>query len=1352
MVIELGEEEKDFRLKSELVKDDLLSRWKNRDKKEALAVEIPKAPSNVPIPLSNGQKGLWFLQDLNKENSFYNYGEVFDLMGDWSIPFLRKSIRQIYDSHDILRSKYVTGVDGLELKIDGDSTLNIEEYEFSAFPPDEALGKVREVVTKDFTTPFDLSKSPLLRVRIFSVNNTHHVLSVTMHHIITDEWSMDIFIKLLAENYRKLNSGHELPKEKPKLQFSDFAYWDDTRKWPEKELDFWKKALADHAPILPLQTDFKRPALPSYRGSHKSFEFSRELSEKLLNLATELEVTPFVLFLSLFYTLLYRHTDQKDILIGSPIAKRNHKGLEDLLGFFLDTLVLRNEINAGNTFLEVLSTVKSNTLQAFAHRDVPFDVLVKELNPERSAGSNPFFQVMFVYNTESVAPDFGEDLIFKKNDLVRLESSKFDLTLFVSKKDGLLTASFEYATDLYEESTIDRLLAHLKLLAEGVVKNRNMVISELPMRTPEEAVLFSEISTQNKLPADMSNAGGIHGAIEVFAFKTPNATAISFGNESMTYRELNSKATTIANNLLSFTEGENALVGLCIERSLDMVVGLLAILKSGSAYVPLDPEYPKERLKYIVQDSNATLVLTEDDYVANFEDLGIESISISDERMTGSTTGVILPEVNGDDLAYVIYTSGSTGKPKGVPISHQNILNSTQARFAFYEENPRAFLLLSSISFDSSKAGIFWTLCSGGNLVIAKKRLEQDMVAMQEHLLTHKISHLLTLPTLYGLMLEHLSIDALGQLRTVIVAGEACPLQLPERHFDLLSDSVALYNEYGPTEATVWCTAHRIQPSDRYKSIPIGQAIEGTKIHLLDSRLRHVPFGAIGEIYISGNGLSKGYLGKPELTKTKFIENPFAADGGKQLMYKSGDLGRFRPDGSIAFLGRADSQVKLRGFRIELDEIEETLLTHPQVKDVAVVIKATEQGSVNGILVAYLTSKTTIESQEIKSFLKGLLPKHMVPAQIIVLEDFVKLPNGKVDKNYLETAPMEKSDAPLVQSEELTETEDTLIAIWEKILGVNGLAVNDNFFEIGGDSIMTIQVISEARKMGMVISPNQLFDYQTIRELAKFVDQNQQQVDQWDYLVPLRKEGSKKPLFCIHAGGGHVFFYNKLTDYLAKDIPIYALQPSGVYGDKAMHRSVNEMTRDYLEAIRKVQPRGPYNILVYCFSAAVGNEMALLLAEKGEKLNLIVMDTMTAPAVLNTPRRLRIRIQTFLMRFVKAPFRSLRNMIVSKYALIRLKWRSNFEVDEESRELEKLRVNLMDLSQTYKWKPFHGEVSLVLTKKDHKALNRETVRSWKEVAESDLNIVHTKGSHRELFDEPYVKYTAKAIEKCMFDH
>lgn len=1339
-------------MEKQATKDSILSRWKVQKKDGAEETSISKAPKDISVPLSNGQQRIWFLQQLQPENSFYNYGESFSLKGDWTISNLKKGIRKIYDANAILRSYCFAGENGVELRVAEDKPLEIKEIDLSHLSEFEALDEAKAVVYEELTTSFDLTNAPLLRVSIIKLTTNHQILNIAMHHIITDEWSMEIFIKQLSSAYTKLCAGQNDPVFPIDIQFRDFAHWDANRTISENEIDYWKKKLSGDIALLQLQTDYERPVKPSYNGAHRKIQFSRKLSEDLANLAKESQVTPFVLLLSIFNVLLYRHTGQTDILVGSPIANRSAKELENIMGFFVDTLILRNPISAITTFKELLTKVKKNTLEAFSNKDVPYDVLVKELNPVRSTAINPFFQVMFVYNAGANFPTFGQGLIFEKVDLVDSGTSKFDLTLFISEEDEILSASFEYATDLFEESTIDRLLSHLELLAKGVVKNNNTVLSEIPMCTEEESAFFLEIPKAPVPKIASSTSFGIHRLFEESASKNPDANAISFGDVSMTYGQLNNRANSIAFNLLEFTGGENVLIGLCIDRSLEMIIGLLAILKSGSAYVPLDPEYPEERIKFIIEDSKTKLVLTEQKYAANFNKLNIRNVSISDEKIRQIPAVLELPEVSPDNLAYVIYTSGSTGKPKGVPISHQNIISATKARFSFYNENPSAFLLLSSISFDSSKAGIFWTLCSGGNLVIAQKRQEQDMVSMEESIAKYKISHLLTLPTLYGLMLEYINSDVLKHLKTVIVAGETCPIHLPEQHFESLQNT-KLFNEYGPTEATVWCTAYQVKPNNPFKSISIGKAIEGTKIHLLDTELNHVPYGSVGEIYIASQGLSKGYLGKPELTKTKFVENPFISGNGKNYMYRSGDLGRYQPDGNIEFLGRADSQIKLLGFRIELGEVEKTLLTHPDIKEATVIMGVPEGEPSNstGFLLAYVVPKSKLDTQEVKTYLKKLLPKHMVPSKVITLVDFVKLPNGKVDKKHLETIPVEMANEDDIVVKEVTETESKLIGIWEKILGFGGLAVNDNFFEIGGDSIMTIQVIAEARKMGMAISPNQLFECQTVKELALFVDRNKQKEDKWDYIVPLRKEGSKKPLFCIHAGGGHVFFYNKLTDYLKADIPIYALQPSGVYGDKRMHKNVREMTEAYLESIHKVQPHGPFNILVYCFSVAVGNEMALMLKDINEEINLIVMDTMTAPAVLNTPRRLKIRILNFLIRFFKSPLRSIKNMVISKYALIRLKWRSNFEIDKESRELEKLRVNLMQLSQSYQWKPFKGTISLILTKKDHEALNKETIRSWKEIAKDEVTIIQTKGSHRELFDVPYVQYTAEAIESCMLD-
>jgi len=688
-----------------------------------------------------------------------------------------------------------------------------------------------------------------------------------------------------------------------------------------------------------------------------------------------------------------------------------------------------------------------------------------------------------------------------------------------------------------------------------VVEDENITIGKLSMLTAEEVELFEGKAKVIEPEIRDTKFTGIHQHIEAVALNNPAAIAITFGAESITYQQLNNRANRVAANILKTSKGESKIIGLCIGRSIEMIVGLLGILKSGSAYLPLDPEYPAERTKFILQDSKAKLILTEKQYSKNFDKLSIPSLDIFEIERSTIIEINALPKVSADNLAYVIYTSGSTGKPKGVPISHQNIICSTEARFSFYQEKPSAFLLLSSISFDSSKAGIFWTLCSGGNLVIAEKRMEQDMLLMEES----------------------------------IVKNNVCSIQLPKLHFKTLPKT-NLYNEYGPTETTVWCIAYKLSNKD-YDIVPIGKAIDGTKIHLLDTDLNHVPFGAVGEIYITGKGLASGYLHNEELSNTKFIANPFSEKDGYTHLYKSGDLGRY------------------------IDEVENTLLNHANVKEASVVITSNNESNTDskGILVAYVIPRVDFNKAEVLAFLKKELPKHMVPSRVISLDFFAKLPNGKIDKKYLQSIPLEVSNASDKLIEPSSRTEKKLLQIWREVLGFNGLGVTDNFFEVGGDSIMTIQVIAKARKMGMAISPNQLFEYQTISELANFVDKNEEKEEQWDYIVPLRKEGKKKPLFCIHAGGGHVFFYNNLTNYLDADIPIYALQPSGLYGNTSMHITVEAMAASYLKAIRSKQAKGPYNILVYCFSAAVGNEMALLLKETGEQINLIVMDTMTAP-------------------------------------------------------------------------------------------------------------------------------------------
>ncbi len=1325
------------------MKDSVLSRWKAQKKDSENVITIPKAPEGLPIPLSNGQQRLWFLQQMYPSSSFYNYAESYHLRGPWETDKLKASIQSIYLSHEILRSSCVSNEAGVFLRSDATTPLNITEYDLGHLSAEVALEQAKELITEQTGQAFALDKPPLMRVSLLKLAAQHHILTIALHHIIVDEWSMQIFINQLASCYKAFEKGEQSPAVQSALQFKDYAVWDNTRLIRPTLLNYWKEKLSGEIPVLDLQKDYKRPTQPSYKGKAVSRYYSRELSDGLMAMSAKNKVTPFVLMLSIFHVILFRHTGQTDLLIGSPIANRDQKVLENLLGFFVETLVLRTQIEENFSFRELLDLVRSNTLEAFSNKGVPFDMLVKELNLGRSLTMNPFFQVMFVYNASAEQPDFGNNLGFEKNNLVAFGTSKFDLTLFVSEQNGVFSTTIEYATDLFKESTMKRLLSHIEVLSKSILVHDAMSISDIPMLTDSELQFFNQKSSRLRIPSDQKS--GVHQRIAKMALEYPDRKAVTYGQDSITYFALEARANLVARSIVNRTQGKNEMIGLMVPRSIDMIVGLLAILKAGAAYVPLDPEYPKGRINYILRDANIRLILTDERLANEFNDSVETVLLISDVATAEISDPIELPTVKGDDLAYVIYTSGSTGNPKGVAITHDNIISSTRARLEFYPENPGVFLLLSSVSFDSSKAGIFWTLCVGGCLVVAEKRIEQDMSLMEAVIARNRVTHLLLLPTLYQLILEYADKKKLDTLTTVIVAGESCPEKLPQLHFNSLPTTL-IFNEYGPTEATVWCTVHQLKKNDEFKTVPIGKAIPGAQIYLFDKNRAFVPYGAKGEMYVSGAGLSAGYLNQKVLTQTRFIEWNWHDGTKKERLYKTGDLGRYRHDGAIEFLGRADQQVKLRGYRIELDEIESVLRAHRAVESAVVAIGSKQPQQ----MIAFVVPMSNYSENEVLSHLRSQLPKHMVPSKIVTLKALPELPNGKVDRPALQNIYIgaEKNDS-VIGKEVKSETEEKLMAIWVEVLGISDLSIYDNFFEVGGDSIMSIQIIAKSRKRGLPITPDQLFEYQTISQLSGFIDANERAEDKWNYMIPLRKEGSKNPLFCIHAGGGHVFFYTKLADYLDPEVPIYALQPSGLYGQKAMHENIYDMTKTYLDAIREVRPHGPYNILVYCFSAAVGNEMAVMLRKMEEQIHLIVMDTMTAPAVLNTPRRLKIRAIGFLMRLLRSPLRSVKEMLLSKYAMVRLKWKSNFESDAESKELEKLRVNLMRLSRTYDWKSLPGKVSLILTRKDHKSLNEETIRSWQEIAENEIDIHYTAGNHKVLFDEPFVEQTAKAIENCL---
>ncbi|MGB7395773.1 MAG: amino acid adenylation domain-containing protein [Pricia sp.] len=1412
-------------------KSSLLEQWK-RKKSDTPAKSIQSAPDGIPIPLSHGQQRLWFLQQLYPDNPLYNYSEVYSFSGDVQVDFLIQALDSVFQSHDILRTVYVTEDGRPFMRMAPEAAISQTHHDLRM--SEDVEKEVSRIQDADANHSFDLSEPPVALLSVIRVEEDAYRVMLTLHHIATDKWSMNLLRSEWAENYRTLCTGETPEPQKPDVQYPDFAYWQRDREIKWEQVDYWRRKLSGDIPRIDLPTDYHRPKELRFAGrSSEFYHLSAERSEAVLRRCKQWGVTPYVFFLSIYYLFLYRYTGQHDILIGSPISNRDQKALEKTIGFFNDTIVLRTEIPPEGSFLDLLREVKKSTLEAFSNKDVPFDFLVRELQQERSLSINPFFQVMFLYYSVSEPESFGEG-VQVDYDFYNPGVSKFDLTFDVAEENGKLSFAFEYSTELFKEKTIGRFLDGIALLMKGVVEAPERAISKVEILTAEEKEFL--LPSKSISSDTFKEFTGIHQAIEKMVDERPDATAVTFGDNSMTYAELDAKANVLAARVVLKIRGDrpnamdeeaqstkviNPLVGLCVERSLDMIVGLLAILKAGCAYVPIDPKYPIDRVDYMLQDANIELLITQKKLACLFDkstvaplmvdesyasencisQKGIADNSTSEEKSKektskGETLFPEMPVLKRDDLAYVIYTSGSTGRPKGVPITHDNILNSTAGRLDFYPQKPKAFLLLSSISFDSSKAGIFWTLCTGGNLIVTEDRIEQDMHRLGEIIQRNQVSYMLLLPTLYQLLLEHTDTSKLNCLSTVMVAGEACPPTLVAKHCSAMPNT-GLYNEYGPTEATVWCIAHKIQQKDAMYGVPLGKPVAGAQIYLLDANKTPVPRGATGEIYIGGPSLSNGYLGRPDLTAKAFLPDPFVSEslasessppgvdvndgsfphsqvetsavagdlsaasaetanhqsqepinGVAQLrnrLYRTGDLARYNADGNIEFLGRGDRQIKIRGYRVELGEIEKAIRTS-EAKVSQVVVLAGDGTTGPQRISAYLVSEESLALVELKSSLKNKLPEYMVPSIMTQVDALPLLPNGKIDKVSLaQMAEVGTYEEHTNKKTPSNETEEKLLAIWQDILKIENIGVQDNFFELGGDSILSIQLIARAREAGMHLTPNQIFDNQTIATLANYVMAKEKPTEEWDYLVALRKNGFERPLFCIHAGGGHVFFYNILTKYIGEHRPIYALQASGVYAGKEMHHSIEDMARDYLQAIRSVQPTGPYNIMVYCFSVAVGHEMLMQLQGSGETANLIVMDTMTDPWKLDTGNRLRMRIKSFAKRLMMDPIKTVRGMIGERVVQLKLQLRKRMSQGDD-KALARLNNNLAHICSLYRWRPHHQKVTLLLTEKPDKDINKEVVGSWKKVALGGVEVVPIEGNHIDLFAEPEVRIVAKNIE------
>jgi amino acid adenylation domain-containing protein len=1051
---------------------------------------ITRAHVEGGAPLSFAQQRLWFLDQLEPGRSTYNVVASVSLVGALDEAALARSFAEIERRHESLRTKFTSEDGRPEQSVLPPAEPQLRVVDLRGEGAEGARAAALRLAAEEAQRPFDLAAGRLYRALLVREGEESHALVLTMHHIVSDGWSMGVFIRELAALYRAFSSGEPSPLAELPFRYSDFTRWQQS--WLqgevlEAQLGYWKKQLAGAPPAIELPTDRPRPPAQSFRGAREPLALSAQVSEALRALARREGASTFMVLLAGFKALLSRYSGQAEVVVGTPIANRSRSEVEGLIGFFANTLVLRTDLSGDPTFRELLGRVRRSALGGYAHQDLPFERLVEELNPERQASRHPLFQVMLVLqNTPQAAPQ-ADELRFEPFPVEGV-TAKFDLTLTMEDSGAEIAGSLEYSTDLFDAHTAARMLEHLRNLFEGAAAVPDRRISELPLAGHAERRQLLRV--WNDTARDYGTPRVVHSLFESQAAATPAATAAVHGEEALTYAELNAKANRLARRLRSLGVRAESRVGICLGRSFDMLAAVLAVLKAGGAYVPLDPEYPAERFAYMLEDSGAGLLLTSEALAPRLPANAARVISLDAEWETveKETAEDLDSGVDGDNLCYVIYTSGSTGRPKGVAMTHRALANLIDWQHEeLHDAGATTTLQFSSLSFDASFNEMFSAWRSGGTLVLIPEEARRDPALLVGVMARHGVDRVLPPYAALQQLAEHADAEGLAGTGLHEVLSTAEQLHVtPQivRLFEGMSGAV-LRNEYGPSETHV-VTAHTLAgPPETWPALPpIGRPIANTQIYLLDRNLWPAPLGVFGELYVGGDSLARGYLGRPDLTAEKFVPDPYGlAPGGR--LYKTGDLARYLPGGEIEYLGRIDHQVKIRGFRVELGEVEAALAQHPHVREAAAAVRGSTPAE--RTLVAYIVAEGGAAPAvgELRAFLRDRLPEYMVPTAYVALDSLPLTPSGKVDRKALPEPDGSRLEVGGEFRAPSTPAEEVVAGIWAKVLRLERVGVRDNFFDLGGHSLLATQVMSRLRESFQVELPLRvLFESRTVEGLV----------------------------------------------------------------------------------------------------------------------------------------------------------------------------------------------------------------------------------------------------------------------------
>lgn len=1333
---------------------------------------VPIAHSTTgPLVPSFGQERLWLLEQIDSGTAQYNISFTLRLEGTLDFAALKSALSAVVQRHETLRTRYIHAEGQLQLEIPAALEVALPVPDFSGIEQGRREHLLSAALHAEANRLIVLDRDPVIRAALYRLDECEHVLQLTLHHVASDGWSMGVLFRDFAAFYNAGLTGAVAQLPELPVAYSDYARWQREQfagTEGERLISYWEDHVKGSSFSLQLPTDRPRPARQTFCGAVRQYWLSTELTTAIHEFCLREKVTPFMVALAALYAVLARYSGQDDISVGSPIAARSRSETQDLVGFFTNTVVLRGKLDGDPTFHELVQRVRQTALDAYAHQELPLEMLIDKIRPGRDLSRSALFQVMLIFQNWAV-PRLELHGLEGSTQIVRTDTSKFDFTIELRSVGEAIEGVIEYNTDLFDASTIDRLWGHLAAYLHRAIaepEQRAATISLLTSRERQQ-MLVEWNATGVSYPRDV----GLHELIEAQVELTPDAEAVRFGNRSLSYRELNARANQIANYLRKRGVGRDVLVGVYAERSIEMVVSLLASLKAGGVYLPLDPEYPTERMRLILEEANSPVVLTQSHLLNLLPATGADTLCLDSswEKLSGESTSNLGVEVGGKDIAYAIFTSGSTGKPKGVLNRHEGIVNRLLwMQDAYLLQQGDRVLQKTPFSFDVSVWEFFWPLLTGATLVVAGPGGHRDPSYLVKLIQQERITTIHFVPSMLQTFLEAQGVEECRSLKKVFCSGEALLYEVQQRFFERLQ--AELHNLYGPTEAAVDVTYWTCKKDYGNRIVPIGRPIANTQIVILDGSGEPVPIGVAGELHIGGVNLARGYLHQPDLTAEKFVPNPFSELDTDRL-YRTGDLARFLPDGNVEFLGRTDNQVKIRGYRIELGEIEAALEEQPEIKQAVVIAREDKPGDKR--LVAYLVAagSTVPTTLELRTRLKRQLPDYMAPTAYVFLNQIPISTNGKIDRKAL-PLPVEtqalQADTYIAPRSHL---EKMLVGIWAEVLGVRQVGLDDDFFDLGGHSLVGVRLFAKIRKTYQVdLELAVLFEARTVRQLADVIRKAQQppgaEQKTSSTLVPIQPNGSRTPFFCVHGVGGGVLNYEAIAKALGPDQPFYAFRSLLLTREDIRETTIEELASVYIKEMRSFLPHGPFLIGGGSFGGIVAFEMAQQLYAQGAEPALLVLFDASAPGSVQrvgTTEKLRGFWQR--LRDQGVPY------LVRKVALKGDHWRQRLV--KRSRDVAsycyrlagsdlpvRLRYHQVQEAHSrtmarYKIQRYPGKITLMRAVErgylgmELLGTREDPVLGWGALAGGGVEIHDVPGEHENVLNEPHTRTVAEELETIL---